>query len=299
MQNLQIIDERQVLGRRFTVYGTPEEPLFLASDVANWIEHTNSRKMLDTVDEDEKTKIFIPCNQSLQGLQSNTEYNFLTEYGLYEVLMQSRKPIAKKFKKKVKEILKEIRQTGKYETIKTEYKIEPKVYKGEKVLTLDDLAHIFGVNKMKVYNAVRKHNSRAYLLENNELEEFKRHNKEVFRQISCLMVCNSSQSKHLALEINPNAINTLSDLFYTENVNLTNWDKLRLVQLAEDLENVIHRRAIGTEYEKALYMIASKVYVDLGFISEVTDDLSINTAIGWNLQNPKRTLRNELKRCLM
>ena len=38
----------------------------------------------------------------------------LTENGLYEVLMQSRKPIAKQFKKGVKTILKEIRQTGGY-----------------------------------------------------------------------------------------------------------------------------------------------------------------------------------------
>ena len=37
---------------------------------------------------------------------------FLTEDGLYEVLMQSRKPIAKEFKKEVKKILKQIRTTG-------------------------------------------------------------------------------------------------------------------------------------------------------------------------------------------
>ena len=41
---------------------------------------------------------------------------FLTENGLYEVLMQSRKPIAKEFKKKVKEILKSIRKNGAYMT---------------------------------------------------------------------------------------------------------------------------------------------------------------------------------------
>ena len=39
---------------------------------------------------------------------------FITEDGLYEVLMQSRKPIAKEFKKQVKEILKTIRRTGGY-----------------------------------------------------------------------------------------------------------------------------------------------------------------------------------------
>ena len=40
----------------------------------------------------------------------------LTEDGLYEVLMQSRKPIAKQFKKEVKEILKSIRKSGAYLT---------------------------------------------------------------------------------------------------------------------------------------------------------------------------------------
>ena len=39
---------------------------------------------------------------------------FLTEEGLYEVLMQSRKPIAKEFKKQVKIILKDIRKHGMY-----------------------------------------------------------------------------------------------------------------------------------------------------------------------------------------
>lgn len=45
---------------------------------------------------------------------------FLTEDGLYEVLMQSRKPIAKKLKKEIKKILKQIRLTGGYIPISTE-----------------------------------------------------------------------------------------------------------------------------------------------------------------------------------
>lgn len=44
---------------------------------------------------------------------------FLTEHGLYEVLMQSRKPIAKEFKRQVKRILTEIRQTGQYNADET------------------------------------------------------------------------------------------------------------------------------------------------------------------------------------
>ena len=56
--------------------------------------------MIKSVDEEEKTKIFYPANNLGGVLQANTEYWFLTEDGLYEVLMQSRKPKAKEFKKK-------------------------------------------------------------------------------------------------------------------------------------------------------------------------------------------------------
>ena len=66
--------------------------------------------MLMTIDEDEKVKIHTNLNNSKVG--SNTW--FLTEQGLYEVLFQSRKPIAKEFKKEVKKILKQIRTTGGY-----------------------------------------------------------------------------------------------------------------------------------------------------------------------------------------
>ncbi len=112
MNELKVLNEQEVLGKHFKVYGTPEEPLFLAKDVAEWIEHSNPRMMLQTVDDDEKG---VRNVYTLGGLQ---EAWFLTEDGLYEVLMQSRKPIAKEFKKKVKEILKTIRKHGLYATDK-------------------------------------------------------------------------------------------------------------------------------------------------------------------------------------
>ena len=55
-----------------------------------------------------------PTNLGRGASRANTEYWFLTEDGLYEVLMQSRKPKAKEFKKEVKKILKSIRKTGGY-----------------------------------------------------------------------------------------------------------------------------------------------------------------------------------------
>lgn len=109
-KEIKVIDERIVLEKEFRIYGTVESPLFLAKDVANWIEHNKPGEMISNVDEDEKLKAII----SHSG--QNREMWFLTEDGLYEVLMQSRKPIAKQFKKKVKEILKSIRKHGMYAT---------------------------------------------------------------------------------------------------------------------------------------------------------------------------------------
>ena len=111
MENeLKIIDERELLGKQFRVYGDFENPLFLAKDVAEWIGYDLSsiNKMLKNIDDDEKLigKIFRAGQLR--------DFNFLTENGLYEVLMLSKKPIAKEFKKEVKKILKLIRKTGIY-----------------------------------------------------------------------------------------------------------------------------------------------------------------------------------------
>lgn len=108
MDNLQVIEEREILGKQFRIYGDKENLLILAKDVANWIEHTHITHMLKTVDEDEK------LNVTIVHAGQNREVTMLTENGLYEVLMQSRKPIAKLFKKEVKKILKQIRKTGGY-----------------------------------------------------------------------------------------------------------------------------------------------------------------------------------------
>ena len=108
MEDLKVLDEREVLGKEFKMYGTIENPLFLAKSVAEWIEHTDLSRMVNLVDDDEKLK------RTLYVSGQNRNMWFLTEDGLYEVLMQSRKPIAKAFKKEVKQILKQIRITGGY-----------------------------------------------------------------------------------------------------------------------------------------------------------------------------------------
>lgn len=108
--DLIIIEQREIMGKDFTMYGDIDNPLFLAKEVAEWIEHSDVSTMLRTVDENEKLV------QTMFASGQNRDLWFLTEEGLYEVLFQSRKPIAKEFKKQVKQILKDVRRHGIYAT---------------------------------------------------------------------------------------------------------------------------------------------------------------------------------------
>ncbi|PYD97096.1 hypothetical protein CR195_019750 [Bacillus cereus] len=87
------VDEEDKVLNNVSTLG--EEPLFLAKDVAEWIEYSKSNvnKMINSVDEEERTIHTISTSGSYK-----TEAWFLTEDGIYEVLMQSRKPIAKQWK---------------------------------------------------------------------------------------------------------------------------------------------------------------------------------------------------------
>ncbi len=114
MENIRLIDEREIFDVTFRIFGTIEEPLFLAKDVAQWINYSKSNgkykvsQMLSTVDDDEK----LVSTLKTPDMKQARDMWFLTEDGLYEVLMQSRMEVAKLFKKQVKAILKEIRKTG-------------------------------------------------------------------------------------------------------------------------------------------------------------------------------------------
>jgi len=113
MSELKVLETTEVLGQELKIYGDMENPLFLAKDVAGWIQHSNSNMMLQSVDDDEKVikNVYTPGGSQ--------ETWFLTEDGLYEVLFSSRKQIAKRFKREVKNILKNIRKHGSHKPMTT------------------------------------------------------------------------------------------------------------------------------------------------------------------------------------
>ena len=118
---IKVIAERDICGKQFRIWNTPEEPLFLAKDVAEWLGYDGgvqaAKNICRCVDEDEKVK----CNVLIQYKDTYRKRAmwFLTEDGLYELTMLSTKPKAKQFKKEVKKMLKEIRLTGGYIPVAT------------------------------------------------------------------------------------------------------------------------------------------------------------------------------------
>ena len=118
-KELTILTERIIMGQEFRIYGTVENPMFLVADIARAIDHSKPSKLVDIVDDSNKIKNTLigtlGSHQNSQGgLRENKEYWFVTEAGLYKILMRSDKPKAQPFQDKVCEILTEIRQTGGY-----------------------------------------------------------------------------------------------------------------------------------------------------------------------------------------
>ena len=109
MNQLEIFKNRE-LGeiRTVTVDG---EPWFVAKDIAEILQYTNTQKAIrDHVDEEDKlTERIVLSGQ-------NREVICINESGLYSLILSSKMPGAKRFKRWVtSEVLPQIRRTGTYQ----------------------------------------------------------------------------------------------------------------------------------------------------------------------------------------
>ena len=81
--------------RLLDVYYSLDNPLFRATDIASMIDYSdgNTWKMLQVCEEDEKLNLpMVVAGQTRM-------VSFVTETGLYNILSQSRKPIARKWRR--------------------------------------------------------------------------------------------------------------------------------------------------------------------------------------------------------
>ena len=107
MTELQIFKNEQFGEIRTTVQNG--EPWFVAADVCKALDIENNRKATNRLDDDEKG---VTLSDTLGGKQKLTVVN---EAGLYSLVLGSRKPEAKAFKRWIThEVLPTIRRTGGY-----------------------------------------------------------------------------------------------------------------------------------------------------------------------------------------
>ena len=95
MSNVEIVGTLSFDGKTLNVYSSLEEPIFKASDIVGMIEYSdgNAWKMLQMCEEDEKLNLpMVVAGQTRRT-------SFVTETGLYNILSQSRKLIARKWRR--------------------------------------------------------------------------------------------------------------------------------------------------------------------------------------------------------
>lgn len=105
--NLKVVGTIKFDNKLLDVYSDLDNPLFKAGDVAKLIDYSdgNTWKMLEMCEHDEK------LNLPLVVAGQRRSVSFVTENGLYNILAQSRKPIARKWRRVVHNELIELRRS--------------------------------------------------------------------------------------------------------------------------------------------------------------------------------------------
>ena len=110
---INVIAEKEICGKQFRVWGTPEKPLFRLTEVKDLLGYTGGRnqtyKLAKKLPDNEKIKLKIM-------IDNQSRYcTFITESGFYRVIMKSDKPEAEAFQDWVcDEVLPCIRKHGFY-----------------------------------------------------------------------------------------------------------------------------------------------------------------------------------------
>lgn len=106
---------------KVNVYGTIEQPLFKAKEIATILEYANTEQAIRVNVEEDDIKTY-PLRDSGQLRHCK----FITEEGLYDLAMSSKMPKAREFKKWVThEVIPALRKTGKYEMPKQSQALVP------------------------------------------------------------------------------------------------------------------------------------------------------------------------------
>ena len=103
-------------GQSIRILGTEENPLFVLRDVCDALSIKHTQPIVQRLDGDVFSKYIV---ETTSGMQEMTVVN---EDGLYDIILDSRKAEAKRFRKWItRDVLPSIRQTGNYSIANQEF----------------------------------------------------------------------------------------------------------------------------------------------------------------------------------
>ena len=172
--------------RSMTLNGSP---WFVGRDVATALGYKNSRDALAKhVDEEDKD---VAKRDTLGGEQ---EVIIINESGLYSLILSSKLPAAKRFKRWVtSEVLPAIHHTGEYRVkpkasakpaLPPNYEYFPKTFRGVPVMITPDIAHAVGKSVKDIASLVKRSSELIdgedyKLLTGDDIREFEKENPKL------------------------------------------------------------------------------------------------------------------------
>lgn len=200
MNEIQLFTDGEFNMRTAVVNG---EPLFCLVDVCKVLDIQNPSKVAQRLDDDERTKLEL-------GRQGET--NFITESGLYAVILRSDKPNAKGFRRWVtSEVLPSIRKTGNYSAkpMTTEEKIkllaQGNTELSERVDRLENDMPLYGCEidevqklvKRKAVSVLGGKDSEAYADRSIRSQTFKDMYSQLKREFGCVSTYKSIKRRYI------------------------------------------------------------------------------------------------------
>jgi prophage antirepressor-like protein len=200
MNEIQLFTDGEFNMRTAVVDG---EPLFCLVDVCKVLDIQNPSKVAQRLDDDERTKLEL-------GRQGET--NFITESGLYAVILRSDKPNAKSFRRWVtSEVLPSIRKTGNYSAkpMTTEEKIkllaQGNTELSERVDRLENDMPLYGCEidevqklvKRKAVSVLGGKDSEAYADRSIRSQTFKDIYCQLKREFGCVATYKSIKRRYI------------------------------------------------------------------------------------------------------
>lgn len=182
---VNVIEEREVFGKEFKIYGTVEAPLFLAKDIAECIDYSKTgkgsydvSKMIKTVDDDEKTMGIVSTFGGIQKVW------FLTENGLKQVLVNSRKHKAKELLNLIEDRYKYKKTPKETEFIsELELALKPFNLKGQTQYAVFNYRIDYYIPELNIAIEYDENDHKGYTCEKQELRQ-----KRIENELGCRFI---------------------------------------------------------------------------------------------------------------